>query len=506
MCYNDFSHANKGYPYYSLEVSPAAKAAGGIPANSGLIRVFIDGRWGTISAVEQAWSQADLDVFLALREGQTTHDGLVYIKASSFKHTGSQQTDKDWVPVVYENFDNKEAQVICRELGYAGEVSVCCGDRYPNVDTLDVDMATVASNCTGTERAFRDCAVVKSIGNVRNGVYASVSCFATVKSKDLGSLVVLYNGVEGNICPDGWTDQDAQVVCKELGYPHGQKYLHTSWYAGLQSIFWSSNFQCTGKESRLSECQHDGWGHTRTCRYAEAFAGVICYMDATWMKVCGSRMIKGVKYRIFNPDPQATWGRVEVMRPETSTWATLCNEPSFAWSETEANVVCRMFGYKSGQVIKVAQLPRSQGPVYERYEDCQGHEDSLEHCVHEGFVPAYSNTCHRRNAEAGVFCTPYAHSGDDAKTKDQTKDLPSSSASIFSSPSSSASISSSFSVDVGAIVGGVLGMIAVCGVLVAGAMFWRRFTQHTLPRSPVEGIPNLVYDTRLDQIHLQPSV
>ena len=33
-----------------------------------------------------------------------------------------------------------------------------------------------------------------------------------------GKIEICVNGVWGSICPDGWDDTDAYVVCKQLGY------------------------------------------------------------------------------------------------------------------------------------------------------------------------------------------------------------------------------------------------------------------------------------------------
>ncbi|XP_076461893.1 scavenger receptor cysteine-rich domain-containing group B protein-like isoform X2 [Babylonia areolata] len=508
LCYNDFNHANKGYPYYRLDRDASS------PANSGRVGVFLDGQWGTVSD-DQRWTEADLDVLcksmgfstgrrlpsdavvapgsgtvwrlapncggqetdlmhcrvteawskaehqdhsddlkvacynsVMLNHGVTHHDGIVFIQPSSYKQTDtSEADDSDWMPLCFHDFDNNDASYLL-SLRY-NDVYYAYGDYYYDGEYDDDDY-------------YYDDDDENNVVKLHNQTW--------------GSLTVLYNGLPGHICPDGWSDKAAQVACRELGFPHGQKYLHSNWYDDYivkEMAIWSSNFHCLGTENRLSECRHDGWGHTQGCKEQDAYAGVFCYKD------------EGVKYRLYNPDPQATWGRVEILLPHTSTWGTLCRD---SWEDSEAMVVCRMFGYKSGHMYTVKDLPPAHGVRYERYEDCQGHEEHVEQCIHEGFVPAYDSSCVNHRDDAGVFCIPHLH--DKRQNKTSTTATPadkkpqdSSNSSASSSSASSRATSSaspdssttSSSPNVGGIVGGVLALVVVIGGVVAGLWLWRRY-------------------------------
>ncbi|KAH9508812.1 hypothetical protein Btru_050118 [Bulinus truncatus] len=91
-----------------------------------------------------------------------------------------------------------------------------------------------------------------------------------------GVVEVYYNNQWGTICDDNWTQQDAQVVCRMLGYrgngatavPGGGFQTDASTQIVLDEV------ACLGSESSLSHCGHNPWGST-DCSHSED-AGVQC--------------------------------------------------------------------------------------------------------------------------------------------------------------------------------------------------------------------------------------
>lgn len=91
----------------------------------------------------------------------------------------------------------------------------------------------------------------------------------------VGRVEVFHNGAWGTVCDDLWDFSEAKVVCRELGY-QGAVYTYSSAAFG-QGIgpIWMDNVKCTGNESLLAECPHNGWG-IENCGHHED-AGVMCH-------------------------------------------------------------------------------------------------------------------------------------------------------------------------------------------------------------------------------------
>lgn len=93
------------------------------------------------------------------------------------------------------------------------------------------------------------------------------------------------------------------------------------------------NMHCTGFESSLIDCQHNGLGIITYCNHAKD-AGVRCSSETAKNCIHGDvRLVGGSIGRE---------GRVEIC--VNNRWGTVCHDH---WGDWDAIVVCRQLGYAS---------------------------------------------------------------------------------------------------------------------------------------------------------------
>ena len=79
------------------------------------------------------------------------------------------------------------------------------------------------------------------------------------------------------VCDDDWGDQEAQVVCRELGFKSGGYATKESYFGSvdLETQAGWDQVRCSGRESSLTECRHESYDD---CGNSEG-AGVVCHSD-----------------------------------------------------------------------------------------------------------------------------------------------------------------------------------------------------------------------------------
>ncbi|PVD19832.1 hypothetical protein C0Q70_20325 [Pomacea canaliculata] len=174
-----------------------------------------------------------------------------------------------------------------------------------------------------------------------------------------GAVTVKYYGLEGHICSDEWDDADAQVACRELGFANGEMFnrLRTE---EQQKPFWSSKFKCTGRERRLGDCNHAGWGQIKQCK-SQHYAGVLCYDE------------QGLSFEVGDGSSAAGLLNISI----NGKWGVVCDPK---WNDANARVLCRSMGYTDGRTwddVGTQNASALWGTVLE----CKGDEASLKNCA-----------------------------------------------------------------------------------------------------------------------------
>ncbi|NXW18468.1 NETR protein, partial [Circaetus pectoralis] len=151
--------------------------------------------------------------------------------------------DGKWGTICDDQWDDRDAEVVCRQLGLSGNPKALSWAHYgQGSGPILLDEV----ECSGNELSLDQCK--KSDWGQQNCDHiedAGVSCdpftgtdlqlyasqmwpvllphYGTVRlaggrSPSEGRVEVYYNGDWGTVCDDGWTDLGAQVVCRQLGF------------------------------------------------------------------------------------------------------------------------------------------------------------------------------------------------------------------------------------------------------------------------------------------------
>ena len=89
-----------------------------------------------------------------------------------------------------------------------------------------------------------------------------------------GRVEVYYNGEWGTVCDDEWDLNDAQVVCRQLGFGIAVSARDSAYYGEGSGQIWLGKLNCTGTESNIEDCSHNGLGIIN-CNHTED-VGVQC--------------------------------------------------------------------------------------------------------------------------------------------------------------------------------------------------------------------------------------
>ena len=268
-----------------------------------------------------------------------------------------------WGTVCDDLWGTADAQVACRQLGFSATGIILaymtvlyCYSVLLYFCAGAVALTTGFTNgagqiwldnvqCRGTETRLIDCPA-NPLGNndcshiEDAGVSCQVGPTCTQGAIRLqggtstqGRVEICNNNVWGTVCDDFWGTPDAQVACRQLGFPTtGATALTLGAVPDGTGQIWLDNVQCRGTETRLIDCPANPLG-SHNCGHTED-AGVRCQPTCTQ----GAIRLQG---------GTSTQGRVEICN--NNIWGTVCDD---LWGTVDAQVACRQLGFSTtGKIL-----------------------------------------------------------------------------------------------------------------------------------------------------------
>ncbi|XP_067440067.1 CD5 antigen-like isoform X2 [Thunnus thynnus] len=280
------------------------------------------------------------------------------------------KSEQSWSSVCEADFDQQDAEVVCRELG-CGAPSVLQGALYGEVEA---PMWTKEFQCGGHESALLDCGRSDSARSTCSpGKAVGLTCSEPVRlvggaSRCAGTLEVK-RGEWRPVKYYDWTLKAAAAACRVLDC--GSAVLTGSRNEASDTSVWLINPDCVHSGSALRECASSS--------SSSSIVELTC-SDSV-------RLVNGTSL---------CSGRLEV-KPEQS-WSSVC-EADF--DQQDAEVVCRELGCGAPSVLQGALYGEVEAPMWTKEFQCGGHESALLDC---GRSDSARSTCSPGKA-VGLTCS-----------------------------------------------------------------------------------------------------
>ncbi|KAM9376162.1 scavenger receptor cysteine-rich type 1 protein M130-like [Pholidichthys leucotaenia] len=311
-------------------------------------------------ALQGVVSPQDLRDSVRLLNGTSLCSGRLEVKSN-----------QSWSSVCEADFDQQDAEVVCRELG-CGPPSVLQGGLYGDVEAL---MWSKEFQCGGHESALRDC---RSSGSARNscspGKVVGLTCSEPVRlvggdSRCRGTLE-LKQGEWRPVEYYEWKLKDVAGFCEHLDC--GSAISEGLKKKSSNALPWRLDYRCIHSGSSLRECVTLTWSS-----------------DKVQTLTCSDSV------RLLNGTSLCS-GRLEVK--SNQSWSSVC-EADF--DQQDAEVVCRELGCGPPSVLQGGLYGDVEAPMWSKEFQCGGHESALLDCRSSG---SGRNSCSPGKA-VGLTCS-----------------------------------------------------------------------------------------------------
>lgn len=282
-----------------------------------------------------------------------------------------------WSTVCDDAWDESDAFVVCRELGYPNVTLVTRGSFFGQAGTINFEKV----RCNGNETRLGQCYHKTSTpqSNCKTGWRreAGVICEPAknadprdlprvrlsnlTNSEGSGLVEVFMHGQWGRVCDYSWDFDDASVVCRQLGYPGAEHSTCCGMYFGKGTgPPLMARVDCSGTEASIFHCSHVGKDDARCSRRSSA--GVVCKLNKPNVRLVGSHL--------------AHAGFAQIRH--NGRWGSFCD---WDWGLEQGHVICRELGYRRALFTTLGGVfERQSGPIWIEEAQCHGNESSIFKC------------------------------------------------------------------------------------------------------------------------------
>ncbi|PIK58693.1 putative deleted in malignant brain tumors 1 protein-like [Apostichopus japonicus] len=238
----------------------------------------------------------DAGVVCAKTSSQFSADFLLFERPIKFgwcRYGGIIKVKYDniwWTVCADSSWNLVDVETICTQMGYSTEGAVRFFDDslgYHQIRFADV-------GCLGNEDNFLQCSMREIFPRECHPARTAALCCGEPFTKDKisskedldvrlrGSSSIFEGRVEvrqpgedwSTVCDDMWDLQDAEVVCRQLGFPGAKSAHNYAMFGPGSGVILLDDVDCIGTETNLGHCKHKGFMNS-DCNHKED-AGVSC--------------------------------------------------------------------------------------------------------------------------------------------------------------------------------------------------------------------------------------
>ncbi|XP_074474754.1 scavenger receptor cysteine-rich type 1 protein M130-like [Sebastes fasciatus] len=243
---------------------------------------------------------------------------------------------------------------MCRKLDCGSAVSV-----EERKESSERSVWRIRSDCVQSGSALGECAKSWNSSSILNLTCSDSVRLVNGTSLCSGRLEVMSNPSNqwwSSVCDADFDQQDAEVVCRQLGCG-APLVLQGALYGDVEASMWTKEFQCGGTESALLDCRSSG-SERNTCSPGKA-VGLTCSEPDDVRLVGGDSRCAGTL-----EVKQGDW------RPVSYSY----------WTLKDAAVVCRKLNCGSADSVEQRE-ESSERSVWSIGSDCVQSGFSLRECA-----------------------------------------------------------------------------------------------------------------------------